>query len=164
MTLTNADLPSDGSGGSSTGADGTGPRAAHPQRRVFSTAYKLKMVEEYDGLTEHGARGALLRREGLYQSHIEKWRKARDAGRLARTTGSGRPVGGGSSGARQRAGGGDGKNGAAGLSENRRLKQENDRLAAELAKTRAVAEILGKAHALLEMISEGAEKPTPSTS
>ena len=32
------------------------------------------------GLSEHGARGALLRREGLYQSHIEKWRKARDAG------------------------------------------------------------------------------------
>ena len=153
MTLTNADLPSDGSGGSSTGADRTGPRAAHPQRRVFSNSYKLKMVEEYDGLSEHGARGALLRREGLYQSHIEKWRKARDAGRLTRP---GQPVGGGSPGARRRAGGGS----TAGRSENRRLQQENDRLAAELAKTRAVAEILGKAHALLEMISEGAEKPT----
>ena len=62
-----------------------GPRAAHAQRRVFSNAYKLRIVEEYEGLSEHGARGALLRREGLYQSHIEKWRKARDAGRLARS-------------------------------------------------------------------------------
>jgi transposase-like protein len=127
---------------------------------VFSNSYKLKMVEEYDGLSEHGARGALLRREGLYQSHIEKWRKARDAGRLTPLARSGRPVGGGSSGNRRRAAGGDSKTGR---SEHRRLQQENDRLAAELAKTRAVAEILGKAHALLEMISEGAEKPTSST-
>ena len=157
MTLTHADLPGQGSdaagGGSPEPPAPSGPRAAHAQRRVFSNAYKLRIVEEYDGLSEHGARGALLRREGLYQSHIEKWRKARDAGRLAR---SGRPAGGGSSGDRRPADGG----GTAGRSENRRLQQENDRLAAELAKTRAVAEILGKAHALLEMISEGAEKPT----
>jgi transposase-like protein len=159
MTLTHADLSgegSDGTGGdSSQRSTSSGPRAAHAQRRVFSNAYKLRIVQEYDGLSEHGARGALLRREGLYQSHIEKWRKARDAGRLTR---SGRPGGDGSPGNPRGAGDGE-----AGRSEKRRLQQENDRLTAELAKTRAVAEILGKAHALLEMISEGAEKPTSST-
>jgi transposase-like protein len=124
---------------------------------VFSNAYKLRIVQDYDGLSEHGARGALLRREGLYQSHIEKWRKARDAGRLTR---SGQSAGGGLPSGRRRTD----PDSTAGLSENRRLQQENQRLAAELAKTRAVAEILGKAHALLEMISEGAEKPTSSTS
>jgi len=161
VTLTHADLPGQGSDATGDGdpqqSTSSGPRAAHAQRRVFSNAYKLRIVTEYDGLCEHGARGALLRREGLYQSHIEKWRKARDAGRL---TPSGRPVVGGSSSGRSRVGG-DTKTGS---SENRRLQQENQRLAAELAKTRAVAEILGKAHALLEMISEGAEKPTSSIS
>lgn len=123
---------------------------------MFSTAYKLRIVEEYDGLSEHGARGALLRREGLYQSHIEKWRKARDAGRLTRP---------GQAPKQGAAGGTDRPDTAskAVLSENRKLKEENERLAAELEKTRAVAEILGKAHALLEMISEGAEKPASPT-
>jgi len=161
VTLTHADLSGQDSHGTGGGAPeqstSSGPRAAHAQRRVFSTAYKLRIVAEYDGLSEHGARGALLRREGLYQSHIEKWRRARDAGRL---TGSDRPTGGGSSGHRRRADGGEGTADRA----HWRLQEENDRLTAELAKTRAVAEILGKAHALLEMISEGADKPTPSTS
>lgn len=160
MTLTHADLPDQGPDGTGDGdpqrSTSAGPRAAHAQRRVFSNAYKLRIVQEYDGLSEHGARGALLRREGLYQSHIDKWRKARDAGRLTR---SGQSAGGGSPSARRTDG-----DSTAGLSENRRLQQENQRLAAELAKTRAIAEILGKAHALLEMISEGAEKPTSSTS
>jgi transposase len=160
VTLTHADLSGQGSNRPADGPPqqpaSSGPRAAHAQRRVFSNSYKLRIVSEYDGLSEHGARGALLRREGLYQSHIEKWRKARDAGRLTR---SGRPAGAGSPGDQRRAGG-KGKVDP----ENRRLKQENDRLTAELAKTRAVAEILGKAHALLEMISEGADSPTSSTS
>jgi transposase-like protein len=121
---------------------------------VFSNAYKLQIVQEYDGLTEHGARGTLLRREGLYQSHIEKWRKARDAGRLARSAGAVRKAGD-----TERLNAGE----KSVLAENRRLKAENQRLVSELEKTRAVAEVLGKAHALLEMISEGAEKPTPST-
>jgi transposase-like protein len=133
-----------------------GPRAANAQRRVFSSAYKLRIVEEYDGLTEHGARDALLRREGLYQSHVEKWRKARDTGRLTRASHSAKPSAVGDPRRRQTAE-------KAIAAENRRLQEDNERLAAELEKTRAVAEILGKAHALLEMISEGAEKPTPST-
>jgi hypothetical protein len=41
------------------------------------------MVAEYDAASEPGAKGALLRREGLYSSHIIEWRRARDAGALA---------------------------------------------------------------------------------
>ena len=152
MTLTNADLPSASRDGSSSQAGSSGLRAGNAQRRVFSVAYKLRIVDEYDALTEHGSRGALLRREGLYQSHVEKWRRARDNG----TLGSGRSATGG----KAAAGRGDGR---AILSENRRLRQENEQLTAELKKTRAVLEIVGKAHALLEAISGSAETTTPST-
>ncbi|GAA0597425.1 hypothetical protein [Actinomadura livida] len=48
-----------------------GPRAGRPKRRVFSPEYKLAIVEEWEQLTEPGARGALLRREGLYHCHIQ---------------------------------------------------------------------------------------------
>ncbi len=41
------------------------------------------ILAEYDALTEPGAKGALLRREGLYSSHLIEWRRARDAGALA---------------------------------------------------------------------------------
>jgi hypothetical protein len=57
--------------------------AARPKRRRFTDVYKRTILDEYDGLTEDGAKGALLRREGLYSSHIVEWRRARDAGALA---------------------------------------------------------------------------------
>src|SRR5437667_12121822 len=60
-----------------------GPRSQRPKRRAFTAEYKLAMVAEYDAATEPGAKGALLRREGLYSSHIIEWRRARDAGALA---------------------------------------------------------------------------------
>ena len=55
--------------------------AARPRRRTFTAEYKAGSSTEYDAL-EMGSpeRGALLRREGLYSSHIAEWRKARDAG------------------------------------------------------------------------------------
>jgi hypothetical protein len=40
------------------------------------------VIEKYDAATEPGAKGALLRGEGLYDSHISYWRKARDSGAL----------------------------------------------------------------------------------
>jgi hypothetical protein len=57
--------------------------AARPRRRRFSPEYKLAILAEYDRLTEPGDKGALLRREGLYTSHIVEWRRARDAGALS---------------------------------------------------------------------------------
>ena len=55
---------------------------AKAQRRRFSREYKLRILSEADGCTESGAIGALLRREGLYDSHLTRWRQARQAGRL----------------------------------------------------------------------------------
>ena len=59
-----------------------GPRSSQPKRRTFTAAYKLAMIEKYDAATEPGAKGALLRGEGLYDSHISYWRKARESGEL----------------------------------------------------------------------------------
>lgn len=118
-----------------------GPRADRPKRRVFTTEYKLAMVAAYDAATEPGARGALLRREGLYHSHIIEWRRARDGGVLsgpAPRPGR-RPVR------------------SAEAAEADRLRRDNERLQAELARTKAALEIVGKAHALLGLLSESAE-------
>ena len=60
-----------------------GPRSNQPKRRTFSAEYRLAVVAECDAATEPGAKGALLRREGLYSSHIIEWRQARDAGALS---------------------------------------------------------------------------------
>ena len=53
-----------------------------PRRRRFSDAYKLRVLEEADRCTEPGEVGQLLRREGLYSSHLTAWRKARRNGAL----------------------------------------------------------------------------------
>lgn len=52
-----------------------------PTRRSFTAAYKLKILEEADQCSE-GERGALLRREGLYSSHLSTWRRQRAEGAL----------------------------------------------------------------------------------
>ena len=64
MTMTAADLP-----GAAVGEDGVHPRAVRPRRRMFTTDYKLRVVAEHDA-AQDGAKGALLRREGLYSSHV----------------------------------------------------------------------------------------------
>ena len=62
------------------GAAATGrvPSAAvpeKPKRRTFTPEYKARVVEEADACTKHGEIGALLRREGLYFSHLVDWRQ-----------------------------------------------------------------------------------------
>ena len=52
------------------------------KRRQFSAAYKLAVLEEAERLSEPGAIGALLRREGLYSSHLSVWRRERESGAL----------------------------------------------------------------------------------
>ncbi len=52
-------------------------------RRKFSAAYKLKILEEYEACDNALARGALLRKEGLYNSRLSAWRKQRDQGKLS---------------------------------------------------------------------------------
>jgi transposase-like protein len=119
---------------------------ARPRRRRFSPEYKLAILAEYDRLTEPGDKGALLRREGLYTSHIVEWRRAREAGALAGLAGQGR--------ARKR---------TPEQVELERVRRRNQRLEAELARTRAALEIMGKAHALLEQLSESADSEPRSS-
>ena len=134
MTMTPAEF--NGQDRAVTG-DGVRPDpAAKAQRRTFTTDYKLAMVEEYEA-GDADSRGALLRREKLHTSHISEWRRKRDAGTLhAQTVAASR--GGGSQ-------------------VEKRLRRENERLEAELARTKLALEITGKAHALLELISESAD-------
>lgn len=165
MTLTIADTrglrADDGVVSSSTG-----PRGDQPRRRVFTAEYKLRMVAEYDGASSPGERGALLRREGLYHSHIIEWRKARDAGTLVARPTADRPEAGqdkedGRAAARRRRRGPTSEQ-----AEVARLRRQNEKLARDLARTQAALDIMGKAHALLELLSESAEptrEPGPST-
>ena len=55
------------------------PRA---KRRQFSAEYKLRILEEVDACIQRGQIGALLRREGLYSSHLSTWRQQRARGQL----------------------------------------------------------------------------------
>jgi transposase-like protein len=110
-----------------------------PRRRTFTAEYKLRIVEEYDACAGDGDKGALLRREGLYSSHVVEWRRARDAGSKS------------------------------GLGQAQRKKTSRDakalvkanakieRLESDLAKHKLALGIAGKAHALLEMLAESAQ-------
>jgi hypothetical protein len=124
---------------------------------VFTPEFKLKMVAEYDR-AEPGERGALLRRERLYHSHIIEWRKARDAGTLVAGQAAAEAPEGrqdkqvGQPPARRRRG-----RPSAEAAEVERLRRQNEKMAKELARTQAALEIMGKAHALLELLSESAE-------
>jgi transposase-like protein len=53
------------------------------KRRQFTAAYKLSVLEEADRCANPGDIGALLRREGLYSSHLAMWRREREVGALA---------------------------------------------------------------------------------
>jgi transposase len=106
------------------------------RRRSFTAKYKLEVLAAYD-VAEPGEKGAILRREGLYSSHIVEWRRARDAGALA---GLARPRGRAAP---------DPKD-----AQIARLRKEKARLEQELAKTRFVVEVQAKLQALLETLSE----------
>jgi transposase len=142
-----------------------GPRSDRPRRRVFTPEYKLAMVAEYDRASTPGERGGLLRREGLYHSHIIEWRKARDASTLVARPGAERSEA--RQGKDEQAAPRRRRRGPTGEQvEVERLRRQNEKLARDLARTQAALDIMGKAHALLELLSESAE-PTreqgPST-
>ncbi len=124
------------------------PRPAEPDpevpakasHRIYSASYKIRVLNEYEGLSRAG-KGALLRREGLYSSLIDAWRKQRDHGALAAFTQKrGRPQ----VDPRDR--------------EVARLRSELARAESELDKARKVIEIQSKLSALLEgLAAESAE-------
>lgn len=81
--------PERGSGETNNGpapepvAGGKTETLERPKRRTFTAEYKQAIIEEADSAIEPGAIGALLRREGLYSSHLATWRSERNAGALA---------------------------------------------------------------------------------
>jgi transposase len=140
MTLTTASWPDRQDGGVADPDP-----AARPRRRSFAAEYKERILDEYDALPAGSeGRGALLRREGLYTSHIAEWRKARDAG--ARQGLAPKPKTGRSPD----------------QIELDRLRRRNAQLEAELERTKTALEITGKLHALLEQLSESAA-PAPKS-
>jgi transposase len=121
--------------------------AAKPARRRFSAEYKLAVLDEYGRLTDPGAKGALLRREGLYSSHIVEWRRARDADALRELAPKTRP-------ARR----------TPEQAELDRARRRIGRLEDDLAKHRLALEIQGKASELLERLlaeSDEADEQQP---
>ncbi|TDD32246.1 hypothetical protein [Saccharopolyspora elongata] len=115
---------------------------------MFSPEYKLAIVAEYEN-APNGEKGAILRREGLYSSHVIEWTRARDAGVLTTRSGEAGPA------APKRA-----KKTAEQL-ELEKLRRENEKLKSDLGKTRMALDIMGKAHALLEGLSQSAEDDEP---
>ena len=115
------------------------------RRRTFTAKYKLEVLTAYDAAPD-GEKGAVLRREGLYSSHIVDWRRARDAGALAAlATPRGR------------------KQRDPQAERIARLEAEKQQLERELAKARFVVDVQAKLQALLETLSESADTDPTST-
>lgn len=115
------------------------------KRRSFTAEYKAKILAEADACTQPGEVGELLRREGLYTSHLTYWRKQRRDGALKEL---GRPRG------RKPADKRDAQIAA--------LTRRAERAEAELAKARRVIDIQGNVSALLEEML-GADSASRST-
>jgi transposase-like protein len=119
-----------------------------PKRRRFSAEYKLRILSEAAACSRPGEIGALLRREGLYSSHLTTWRQQRDHGAHAAFSGRRGPK----------------PNLLA--AENAQLRRRAERAEAELAKARKVIEVQGKVSALLGIVLEAnsatADEPPPS--
>jgi len=124
--------------------------APRPSRRSFTAEYKAAVVAEYEA-APHGEKSAVLRREGLFHSHVQEWTRARGAGVTpAKTNGLA-----------------DTSATTARLSraerETERLRAENARLTAKLAQTQAALSIMGKAHELLASLAESTDMPPTSS-
>jgi transposase len=114
------------------------------RRRTFTVEYKLRILAESDHSNEPGAIGALLRREGLYSSHLTDWRRQRDAGELK------------SGVARVR-----GRKPDAQAKELARLQRENERLHAQLEQAELIIGAQKKlAQALENTLTSRNEQPS----
>jgi len=135
---------------SETGGAGEGATTASPpargrrpdpevppkaKRRRFGAEYKLRILRLADGLTEPGEVGELLRREGLYSSHLSSWRRQRTRGELAGLTPSKR--------------GGKAKPQDPLARENQRLRREVDGLREQLRKAETIIGVQKKLSTLL---------------
>ena len=118
---------------------------AKATRRQFTAAYKRRVLQEADRCEQPGEIGALLRREGLYSSHLTAWRAARARGELAgagpkRRGPKPRPV-------------------SADVKRIRQLERENQRLRARAERAEALVEVQKKLSALLHQDDEPSTGP-----
>ena len=135
-----------GAGGRAASAGVPDPELVEQaKRRRFTATYKLEILEKADACTKPGEVGELLRREGLYTSHLTYWRKQRKDGALKAL---------GKSRGRRPPDRRDGE-----IAE---LRRRAERAEAELAKAKKVIEIQGNVSALLEQML-GTEGESGST-
>lgn len=104
-------------------------------RRRFTAKYKLSILHQTDSCTEPGSIGAILRREGLYSSNLNAWRRQRDEGSLAALT------------PRQRGRKAAPANPVA--LENKQLRKDNERLAKRLKQAELIIDVQKKVSQLL---------------
>lgn len=124
-----------GGGERSTAARPDPEVPAKATRRQFSAKYKLRILREVEACTEPGAVGAVLRREGLYSSHLTSWRKQRAAGELR--------------GLSPRKRGRKRSKAAHSAKEVEQLRRENERLRRQLAQAEVIIGIPKKASEIL---------------
>jgi len=110
--------------------------AERPTRRRFTAAYKVAILDELDRATTPGSKRAILRREGLYSSHVTDWRRLRALGgleALGRSRGpkAAHPL----------------------VAENERLRATVGRLEARLTRAEKVIAVQGNVSALLRELS-----------
>jgi transposase len=120
-----------------SGAEESPSTPARPKRRAFTAEYKRRILREAEVAAasgQEGAMGELLRREGLYSSHLTDWRRARDAGELAGLTPQTR---------------GRKPSKPALADEVARLERENARLRHELYKANTIVDVQKKVASLL---------------
>jgi transposase-like protein len=108
-----------------------------PVRRRFTVEYKVRILAEADACTETGQLGELLRREGLYSSHLSNWRRQRDEGVLAGLTSKRR-------GRKSKA-----KSPLA--DENEHLRRENRRLKEQLRQAELIIDVQKKVSEMLSI-------------
>ena len=111
-------------------------------RRSFTARYKRRILEEADRCVDRGEMGALLRREGLYSSHLTTWRRQREAGELAGLTPKKR-----------------GRKRDKEAAELGKLRCENERLRKQLDQAELIIAAQKKLALLLEALNEAEEGP-----
>ncbi|MGA7355482.1 MAG: transposase [Candidatus Cybelea sp.] len=119
------------------------PSPVRPTRRHFSVEQKLRILAAYEAAKTPEARGAVLRREGIYSSHIALWRQKRDGGGKTAL---------------------DRKRGPKPNPQAReleRLRRQNERLLKRTAQLEKIVEVQGKMQALLQEL--GSKETAPSS-
>lgn len=120
---------------------------ARPVRRTYPAEYRARVLAEYEA-APHGQKSQVLRREGIYQTLVAEWAKARDAEAAGTTY------------RRERKSRSKDQTVSARAVE---LEAENQRLTRQLAQTQAALDVMGKMHGLLELLSEHSTQSPPRT-